>query len=172
MNSQKFQFAAVGLVCGLLGFGLASYRNLTTGHVAVAADPGEKPDKVKEPQPQGVFSPPGTSDSGTIVPPPGEPPFKGKIGRTIDESTPDWPPQPVAPKGAPNVLYIVLDDVGFAALPPTSCTSSWTTWALRRWSVMARQSSRRHTSTSWPRTACATTTSIRPRYAHRAGPVS
>src|SRR5262249_60903900 len=59
---------------------------------------------------------PGTFEGGTVAPPPGEPPFKGKTGRTTDESIPDWPPQATAPKGAPNVLYIVLDDVGFAAL--------------------------------------------------------
>ncbi len=51
-----------------------------------------------------------------MVPPPNAPPFKGKIGRTLSESTPDWPPLAVAPKGAPNVLFIVLDDVGYAAL--------------------------------------------------------
>jgi arylsulfatase len=36
------------------------------------------------------------------------------IGNTIRESTPAWP-QPVrAPEGAPNILLIMLDDVGFA----------------------------------------------------------
>jgi arylsulfatase len=44
--------------------------------------------------------------------------FKGVIGRSVSESTPDWP-QPVrAREGAPNVLYIVLDDVGFGQLSP------------------------------------------------------
>lgn len=66
--------------------------------------------------PGGVFSPPGTSDTGTVVPTPGVPPFQGKVGRTVDESTSSWPPLARAPKGAPNVLYIVLDDVGYAAL--------------------------------------------------------
>ena len=42
-----------------------------------------------------------------------DPAFKGQIGRTIEESKPDYP-QPVrAPAGAPNVLLILLDDVGF-----------------------------------------------------------
>ncbi len=47
-------------------------------------------------------------------------PFKGKININAGDSTPDWEPylQPTAPKGAPNVLYIVLDDVGFAAMEP------------------------------------------------------
>ena len=42
-------------------------------------------------------------------------PFKGKIGRTAKESTPDFPKGIEAPKGAPNVLLIMTDDVGFGA---------------------------------------------------------
>jgi arylsulfatase A-like enzyme len=42
-------------------------------------------------------------------------PFKGKIGRTARESTPDFPKGIEAPKGAPNVLLIMTDDVGFGA---------------------------------------------------------
>jgi arylsulfatase A-like enzyme len=47
-------------------------------------------------------------------------PFKGVINVDIKESVPDWEPytQPIAPEGAPNVLYIVLDDVGFSAMEP------------------------------------------------------
>ncbi|TDE00699.1 arylsulfatase [Jiangella asiatica] len=47
-------------------------------------------------------------------------PFRGVIDIDERESTPDWTPylQPVAPDGAPNVLYIVLDDVGFSAMEP------------------------------------------------------
>ena len=47
-------------------------------------------------------------------------PFKGTVNIDIKDSTPDWEPytQPIAPKGAPNVLYVVLDDVGFAAIEP------------------------------------------------------
>ncbi len=42
--------------------------------------------------------------------------FKGKIGPTVADSVPDFgsPPQPRT--GAPNVVYILLDDVGFADL--------------------------------------------------------
>jgi arylsulfatase len=43
-------------------------------------------------------------------------PFGGKIGRTFAESTPWWPPLPKAPDGAPNVVIVVLDDVGYAQL--------------------------------------------------------
>jgi arylsulfatase len=47
-------------------------------------------------------------------------PFQGKINIDIKDSTPDWTPyaQPIAPEGAPSVLYVVLDDVGFSALEP------------------------------------------------------
>ena len=45
-------------------------------------------------------------------------PFRGTINVDIRDSKPDWAPfePPKAPDGAPNVLYIVLDDVGFSAL--------------------------------------------------------
>jgi arylsulfatase A-like enzyme len=45
-------------------------------------------------------------------------PFKGTVNIDIRDSVPDWAPfePPKAPEGAPNVLYIVLDDVGFSAL--------------------------------------------------------
>jgi len=47
-------------------------------------------------------------------------PFKGVINVDVKESVPDWAPytQPIAPEGTPNVLYIVLDDVGFSAMEP------------------------------------------------------
>jgi arylsulfatase A-like enzyme len=43
------------------------------------------------------------------------PAFKGKIGRTAKQSTPDFPKGIEAPQGAPNVLLILTDDVGFGA---------------------------------------------------------
>jgi arylsulfatase len=42
-----------------------------------------------------------------------EPRFTGKIGTTYQDSTAAWPPVPAPPAGAPNVVIIVLDDVGF-----------------------------------------------------------
>lgn len=49
-----------------------------------------------------------------VLPRPAQP-FKGVIGRTTSESTPDFPVPLSAPKGAPNVLLILTDDVGFSA---------------------------------------------------------
>jgi len=54
-------------------------------------------------------------DSGTpkVLPRP-DFEFKGKVGKTYLESDPPQFPQPVAaPKGAPNVVLILLDDTGF-----------------------------------------------------------
>lgn len=48
----------------------------------------------------------------TIIPLP-EPKFKGKIGETYKDSEGAWPKLPTPPAGAPNVVVILLDDVGF-----------------------------------------------------------
>ncbi len=45
-----------------------------------------------------------------------EPGFQGRIGLSWRDSTPWWPQPRQAPGGAPNILMIVLDDVGFAQL--------------------------------------------------------
>ena len=42
--------------------------------------------------------------------------FRGRIGRYYWDSEPSWPPERRAPDDAPNVLLIVLDDVGYAQL--------------------------------------------------------
>jgi len=41
--------------------------------------------------------------------------FQGKIGQTAKDSVPDFPKGVEAPRGAPNVLLILTDDVGFGA---------------------------------------------------------
>ena len=45
-----------------------------------------------------------------------DPEFKGIIGRTIKESQSWWPEPAKAPEGSPNVVFIILDDVGFSQL--------------------------------------------------------
>lgn len=42
--------------------------------------------------------------------------FPGRMGRTIRESEPAWPEPERAKAGAPNVLFIVIDDTGFGHL--------------------------------------------------------
>jgi arylsulfatase len=44
----------------------------------------------------------------------GTPRFAGRIGKTIVESTPWWPRPAAAPQGAPNILVVLFDDVGFS----------------------------------------------------------
>ncbi|MET0458408.1 MAG: arylsulfatase [Ilumatobacteraceae bacterium] len=40
--------------------------------------------------------------------------FGGVVGRTLEDSTPWWPPVIHGPAGAPNVVMVLLDDVGYA----------------------------------------------------------
>jgi len=54
-----------------------------------------------------------TIDGRQIPPPPGQ--FGGVTNLDAPNSTPYWQPQVVPPKGAPNILLILTDDVGFAA---------------------------------------------------------
>jgi len=42
-------------------------------------------------------------------------PYQGVVGRTLADSKESWVTNPKAPKGAPNVVWIILDDVGFGA---------------------------------------------------------
>ena len=42
--------------------------------------------------------------------------FKGKVGKIFSTSEPDWPKPPTAPTGAPNVLVMLVDDLGFSDL--------------------------------------------------------
>jgi len=44
------------------------------------------------------------------------PAFEGEIGRTYEESEPAWQNPVAAPEGAPNVILILLDDVGFGQM--------------------------------------------------------
>lgn len=42
--------------------------------------------------------------------------FEGRIGRTHEESEPWWPPRPHPGDRAPNVVMVLLDDLGFGQL--------------------------------------------------------
>ena len=44
----------------------------------------------------------------------GAKPFQGKINRTRAQSEPWWPPVERAPKGSPNIVIILMDDMGFS----------------------------------------------------------
>jgi Sulfatase len=69
-------------------------------------------------QAQQVPGAPGSPDAtttidGHVLPPPQ--PFTGPIGLNADQSRPAWPMRVVPPKGAPSILLIMTDDVGFVA---------------------------------------------------------
>lgn len=51
-------------------------------------------------------------DERKVLPMP-MPPFSGTIGKTYKDSKQAWPELPTPPKGAPNVVVILLDDVGY-----------------------------------------------------------
>ncbi|MCY2974838.1 MAG: arylsulfatase [Planctomycetota bacterium] len=59
-----------------------------------------------------AFSTVSTAYGQSQLPQP-DPAFKGKIGETYKDSTPSFPMPVKAAKGSPNVLLILLDDVGF-----------------------------------------------------------
>src|SRR5512143_3022873 len=55
----------------------------------------------------------GVTAAQEVLPVPAAP-FRGEIGLSARDSKPDFPRQMEA-KGAPNILLILLDDVGFGA---------------------------------------------------------
>ncbi len=55
-----------------------------------------------------------TTIDGRYLPSPPQP-FRGQIELNAAQSKPAWPMRVVPPKGAPNILLIMTDDVGFAA---------------------------------------------------------
>ena len=75
-------------------------------------------DKIRRtvlPTPDQPASGPATTPAQEEVLPKPQPAFQGVIGRTVKNSKPDFPKGLEAPKGAPNVLLIMTDDVGFGA---------------------------------------------------------
>ena len=54
-----------------------------------------------------------TIDGRYLPPPPQK--FQGEINLNAAQSKPAWPARVVPPKGAPNILLVMTDDVGFAA---------------------------------------------------------
>src|SRR5262245_25503005 len=55
-----------------------------------------------------------TTIDGRYLPPPAQP-FQGRIELNALQSRPAWPARVVPPKGAPNVLLILIDDAGFGS---------------------------------------------------------
>ena len=55
---------------------------------------------------------PGAARGQDVLPRP-EPPFEGVVERTLAGSKPEWRKPVAAPRGAPNVLVVLIDDAGF-----------------------------------------------------------
>src|SRR5215468_10255258 len=68
---------------------------------------------------QRITGTPGSPDATTTIDgrylPPPDQPFQGEINLNALQSKPAWPARVVPPKGAPNILLILTDDVGFGA---------------------------------------------------------
>lgn len=55
-----------------------------------------------------------TDHSGDALP--SYPGFEGRVGRVFGTSEPSWAPRRTAPRGAPNVVIVIADDMGFSDL--------------------------------------------------------
>ncbi len=97
-TQMKLVVPAVLALGAVLGYAAA------TGHFGLSRSWADEPQKVT-----------GAGRGGSDVLPRPEPPFRGHIGRTAKDSTKDFPAEVQAPTGAPNVLLILTDDVGFGA---------------------------------------------------------
>jgi arylsulfatase A-like enzyme len=84
-----------------------------------------------------------TTIDGRYLPPPPQP-FKGEINPNAYQSKPYWPARVVPPKGAPNVLLIMTDDVGFGA--PSTFGGVIPTPAMDRVAKMGLRYTRFHTT--------------------------
>src|SRR5262245_36875125 len=99
---------ALGL---LLGFVAAAQRSGLTNRIAelwTSTAQGGEPQEKEKPRPVPPLQP------IESLPKP-EAPFKGQIDRIATKSKADFPNEVKAPTGAPNVLLIMTDDVGFGA---------------------------------------------------------
>ncbi|MCX4747236.1 arylsulfatase [Kitasatospora sp. NBC_01287] len=69
---------------------------------------------------------PGTPDTDTANAAPQQDPhrrapyagFPGTVGRTFADSTPHWPARHRAPERAPNIIVVLIDDMGYSDIGP------------------------------------------------------
>jgi len=108
MFKLRLQILAVLLAGALLGY-FAAFGNFA---LITAQQENKETDNVKGPPPGSPGST--TTIDGRYLPNPPAP-FGGTINLNAYQSKPYWPARVVPPKGAPNVLLIMTDDVGFGA---------------------------------------------------------
>ncbi len=91
-------------------------KHLLLGGMLAAAVTAAAPSAQGQVQTTGTPGSPSatTTIDGKQLPPP-DPKFGGVIKENAAQSKPWWAPRVVPPKGAPNVLLIMTDDVGFGA---------------------------------------------------------
>jgi arylsulfatase A-like enzyme len=90
--------------------------------------------------------------------------FGGKVGRTVAESTSWWPAERQPPPGAPNVVVVVADDMGYSDIGPFG--SEIATPALDRLAATGLRLSNYHTAPVCSPARAALLTGLNP---HRAG---
>jgi arylsulfatase len=98
MPTRQVALLFAGLVFAIAGFALTIARE--TQAEQITGTPGS---------PSATVTP-----YGHVLPPPAIP-FGGEINLNASQSKPWWPPRVAPPKGAPNVLLIMTDDVDFGA---------------------------------------------------------
>lgn len=84
-----------------------------------------------------------TTIDNTFLPPPPQP-FGGEINLNAYQSKPYWPARVVPPKGAPNIVLIMTDDVGYGA--PSTFGGGIPTPALDRIAAMGLRYTQFHST--------------------------
>lgn len=91
----------------------AAGKSLLFGHAR--AQTAGTPPAAAVPAGSAIGSPAGTRTIPGDVLPPLDLPWGGTANLNAAQSTPWWQPRVVPPQGAPNILLIMTDDVGFGA---------------------------------------------------------
>ena len=133
---------------------MKSATRISFGLILAAVLMAVSPSLLAQVQTTGMPGSPGatTTVDGRYLPPPPQP-FKGEINPNAADSKPYWPALVVPPKGAPNVLLIMTDDVGFSA--PSTFGGLIPTPALDRVAKMGLRYTRFHTTALWSPTRAA-----------------
>src|SRR5262249_8521256 len=108
MKDWRFRGLVAVVIGTILGYAAAS------GKIGALLQ-GEKESGKGQQTSGGTGAPDATTTiDGRYLPNP-QPKFVGEINLNAVQSKPWWAPRVVPPKGAPNVLLIMTDDVGFGA---------------------------------------------------------
>ena len=119
LAAVRVLLSASGLLVATAGWAQQSPAGVTPGQAIRATqqalDGSQGQPSRPSPSTAAPGSPTATSTIDGLALPPAPAPFGGSIGLNAIGSTPSWAPRVVPPKGAPNILLIMTDDVGFGA---------------------------------------------------------